>query len=89
LNNKPLEQFNKIKYLGIIVDTKLTFREHLMYTSTKCTKIVHAIAKSAKLSWGLKHEALNTIYKGAILLYGAPVWIGAMDKKCSRPGCNG
>ena len=76
LNNKPLDQVNKIKYLGIIIDSKLTFREHLMYTSTKCTKIIHALAKSAKLSWGLKHEALNTIYKGAILplmLYGAPV----------------
>jgi hypothetical protein len=46
-----------------------------------------ALAKSAKLTWGLKHEALNTIYNGAILpimLYGAPVWIGAMEKKCSK-----
>jgi hypothetical protein len=35
----------------------------------------------AKLTWGLKHEALKTIYKGAILpllLYGAPVWIDTM-----------
>jgi len=36
---------------------------------------------------GLKHETLDTIYKGAILplmLYGAPVWIGAMGKKCNK-----
>jgi len=36
---------------------------------------------------GLKQEALNTIYKGAILplmLYGAPVWIRAMEKNYNR-----
>ena len=36
---------------------------------------------------GLSHEALNTIYKGAILpllLYGAPVWIEALVKECNR-----
>ena len=45
------------------------------------------IAKSAKLNWGLKQEALNTICKGAILpimLYGAPVWVRAMEKNCNR-----
>ena len=87
LNNKPLDQVNNIKYLGIIIDSKLNFRDHLIYTSTKCPKIIHALNKSAKLSWGLKHEALNTIYKGAILplmLYGAPVWTGDVEKKCYK-----
>ncbi|GFG33602.1 hypothetical protein Cfor_01075, partial [Coptotermes formosanus] len=87
LNNKPLEQVNNINYLGIIIDSKLKFREHITHTSRKCTTLIHALAKSAKLSWGLKHEALNTIHKGAILpilLYGAPVWIDAMEKKCNK-----
>jgi len=41
------------------------------------------IKKWAKLNWGLKQEALNTMYKVAIqplLLYGAPVWVRAIDK---------
>jgi len=63
LNNKPLEQFNNIKYLGIIMDSKLNFREHIMCTAGKCTKLIHALAKSAKLTWGLNHEALNTIQR--------------------------
>jgi hypothetical protein len=73
--------------LGIIIDSKLNFREHIIQTSRKYTTLIHALAKSAKLSWGLKHEVLNTIYKGVILslmLYGAPVLIGAMDKKCNK-----
>jgi membrane protein insertase Oxa1/YidC/SpoIIIJ len=55
----------------------LNFREHIISTSKKCTKLIHTLAK---LSWGLQQAALNTIHKGAILplmLYGAPVWIQA------------
>jgi hypothetical protein len=48
----------------------------------KCTKLIFALSKSAKLNWGLKHAALKTIYTGGILplLYGAPVWEKAIDK---------
>jgi hypothetical protein len=34
------------------------------------------------MTWGIKHAAIATIYKGAILpllTYGAPVWIEAMN----------
>jgi hypothetical protein len=50
----------------------------------KCTKLIFALSNSAKLNWGLKHAALKTIYTGGILplLYGAPVWIKAIDKAC-------
>jgi len=87
LNIKPLEQVKSIKYLGIAIDNKMNFREHIISTTKKCTTLIHTLAKSAKLNWGLKQEALNTIYKGAILpliLYGAPVWIMAMEKNCNR-----
>jgi len=87
LNNKPFEQVNNIKYLGIIIESKLNFREHIIHTSRKCSTLIHTLAKSAKLSWGLKHIALNTMHKGVILplmLYGAPVWTGAMEKKCNK-----
>jgi len=87
LNSKPLQQAKSIKYLGISIDTKLNFREHIISTKNKCTQLIHTFAKSAKLNWGLKQEALNTIYKGAILsllLYGAPVWVRAMEKNYNR-----
>jgi hypothetical protein len=58
-----------------------------MHITGKCKKFIHALTKSAKLGWGLNHEALHTIYKGAtlpLMLYGAPIWIGAMGKKCNN-----
>ena len=40
-------------------------------------KFIHALPKSAKVNWSLRHDVLR-IYSGAILSilsYGAPVWI--------------
>jgi len=59
--NKPLEQVNNIKYLGIFLYSKLNFREHFMHITGKCYKLIHSLAKSAKLGWGLNHEARHTI----------------------------
>ena len=87
LNNKPLEQVTTMKYLGIIIDNKFKFSEHISYAAESCTKLIHSLSKSAKVSWGLKHEALKTIFKTAILpllLYGAPVWLEAMKYEYNR-----
>ena len=56
-----------LKYLGIIFDSKLSFKEHINYMAEKCTQLIFALSKSAKLNWGLKHAALKTIYTGGIL----------------------
>jgi hypothetical protein len=55
LNKKPLEEVNTIKYLGIIIDNKLKFTEHIRYAAENFTKINHNLSKSAKISWRLKH----------------------------------
>jgi cbb3-type cytochrome oxidase subunit 1 len=84
LNNKIIPQVNNLKYLGIIFDCKLTFKEHVNCMADKCTKLIFSLSKSAKLNWGLGHKALKTIYIGGILpllLYGAPVWGKAMEKE--------
>jgi hypothetical protein len=49
LNNIKLEQVNSIKYLGIIFDSKITFREHVNYFEEKCTKLIFTLSKSAKI----------------------------------------
>jgi len=82
-NNKRLVQVQTIRCLGIIIDSKINFREHILYISHNCTKLIHALSQSAKLKRGLSHKALHTIYKGAILplmTYGVPVWIKALEK---------
>jgi len=81
LNNKPLQQVTTLKYLGIIIDNKFKFSDHISYSAIRCGKLTHILSISAKLTWCLSHKALQTIYKGAILpllLYGAAVWADAI-----------
>jgi hypothetical protein len=83
LNYKPIMQVNSLKYLGIIFDSKLMFRDHIITMNNKCSKLIFALSKSPKLNWGLNYAALKNIYTGGILplfLYRAPVWINAINK---------
>lgn len=84
LNNNVLQQVERLKYLGVIIDTKFTFNEHIQYVTDKCMKLIHSLSKSAKLNWGLGSGAMKIIYKGAILptlAYAVPVWIHALKRK--------
>jgi hypothetical protein len=58
LNNKQLRQVKTMKYLGVIIDNKLTLREHITHVTEKYRKIF-ALSKSTKLNWGLGHKALK------------------------------
>jgi len=85
LNFHPLTQVTSLKYLGIIIDSKLTFREHTNYITEKCSKLIFALSRSAKINWGLSYNAMKSIYTGAILpllLYGAPIWVNVITKAC-------
>jgi hypothetical protein len=87
LNNKILEQVNRIKYLGIIFYSQITFRDHVNYVEEKGRKLIFTLSKSAKVTRGLKHEALKTICTGRILpliLCGAPAWKSALDNTCYK-----
>jgi hypothetical protein len=78
---------DKTKYLGIIIESEFKFNEHIKYITDRCTKLINALSKSARINWGLKHEALETIYTGAILsqlLYAAPMWIESIKKEYNK-----
>ena len=49
----------------------------------KCTKLIFALSKSAKLNWRVKTLSPEDNIEGGILpvlLYGAPVWIKGIEK---------
>jgi mannose/fructose/N-acetylgalactosamine-specific phosphotransferase system component IIB len=43
LNNKIISQVNRLKYLGIIFDHKLTFKEHINHMADKCTNLIFSL----------------------------------------------
>ena len=46
LNNTNLEQVTFTKFLGVIIDDKLTFERHIVYTENKISKGLGIIEKS-------------------------------------------
>ena len=88
LNNKKLQQADTIQYLGITIDRRFNFNQHIDKIIGKSIKIIQALSMSAKINWGLRHDVRRIIYNGAILpilSYGAPVWVECLNwKHCHK-----
>ncbi|XP_067141829.1 uncharacterized protein [Centruroides vittatus] len=73
----------EMKYLGVVLDHRLTWLPHATYVRTICTSLFNALARVAKVKWGLKSEAIATIYNGAFIpkiTYAAGAWYEAAEK---------
>jgi hypothetical protein len=46
---RPIEQVTQMKCLGIIMDQKFRFEEHIKYTAERCTKLIFNLARAARL----------------------------------------
>ncbi|KAF2889553.1 hypothetical protein ILUMI_16620, partial [Ignelater luminosus] len=67
----------KFKYLGVTVDSKIIWNEHVNNVFKRGTQLVNILSKSAKVYWKIGSEALRIIYEAAFLpmvLYAIPVW---------------
>ena len=74
INRKAIEQKDYVKYLGVLIDCKLSFKHHITAISKK-------IARTIGLMYKLRHFVpLNTLimlYYSLIypfLIYAAPIW---------------
>ncbi|KAL0817996.1 hypothetical protein ABMA28_008538 [Loxostege sticticalis] len=74
---------NKIKILGLTIDHKLTFNDHIATQTRKALDIYKQIARAAKVTWGLHPEIIRLIYNATIepiIMYAAPAWAPAAEK---------
>lgn len=74
---KNIKFVREVKYLGVVVDDRLSFVSHAKYLRDKMTKFVMSIMRIARQEWGLKRRILSTLY-GAVAIpiatYGAIMW---------------
>lgn len=87
LGNVEICWEDKVKYLGVILDKKLIFNEHINYIVHKINitiKIMYPlINRKSGLSIFNKTLILKSIFH-AILFYAAPVWYEASDCHLKR-----
>lgn len=72
-----------MKYLGIMLDRRLSFRSHFEYIESKVSKASRALARIMPNLHG-PGERKRRLYATVVLsviMYGAPVWCTAFNKK--------
>ena len=77
LNGKKVAAIKEYKFLGILVDNKLLFSEHVSETVRKCRKRVNIIRYLGTKNWGQSLESMRTTYITYIrscLEYGSSSW---------------
>lgn len=84
VNSTPINPSSSCIYLGLTIDTKLNWREHVTKKCTCIKRLLFIVNKCCRLTWGISREKLITIYKSIFvpkLLYGCIVWGGASRQK--------
>ena len=72
-----LEPVDCLKYLGVWIDNKLSWRRHLNYLEEKMNKKYYQFVKIAANIWGIASDVASFIYHGAMepaILYACEVW---------------
>lgn len=65
-----------IKYLGILLDSRLSFKEHILKTEFKAAKVSRALSRLMPnlRGPGERKRRLFANVIASIILYGAPIW---------------
>ncbi|GFT42195.1 uncharacterized protein TNCV_1008701 [Trichonephila clavipes] len=84
LNGTPLTMVKQMKYLGVLIDTEFSWKQHLSYISEKCVKLQRGLNRIARNTFRINFNVHSLIYKQGIkpfILYGSRVWGEALKKK--------
>ena len=79
---KEVDFVSSTKYLGVIFDNKLTFRQHIEEKILAAKKALLLAKRAFSRSWGPKPKKTKWLYTGVIrpaLLYGCVVWHKVVD----------
>lgn len=83
IENQKIEWLNKIKYLGLVLDAKLTFEAHVKTVAQKAVSklitLYPLLNRRSKISVSNKLLIYKVLVRPA-LLYASPVW--SMISKC-------
>ncbi|KAK2722972.1 hypothetical protein QYM36_003236 [Artemia franciscana] len=82
--NIRVETKEKVRYLGVILDRKMSWSEHVTTRVNAAKQYSLRLMSAAKTTWSLKPLALRKLYKDVIestILYAVPVWVVAAKKK--------
>ncbi|KAK4071132.1 hypothetical protein Purlil1_13494 [Purpureocillium lilacinum] len=68
------------KYLGVTMDSKLRWRQHIDEMERKVSKTIAALSCLGNSAWGVRTKEMRTIYRGVAvpqILYACSAWSNA------------
>jgi len=88
MDNIPVKFVSSTRVLGVTLDSKWLFHEHISKQCTKAKRMIFMIIKHCSIKWGLNQTVLNTIwvsYIQPVLLYLPLTWISSVEKqRCQK-----
>ena len=81
LSGETLELSPTVKFLGITLDSKLSFKPHIENITRKATTILFQCRKAVGPTWGLTPQTCRWIYTAVVrpvITYGVSIWIRAL-----------
>ena len=75
--NQQLELSEQVKYLGVILDCKLTWKKHLDTRCQKALTAFYSVRRATGKTWGTSPKVVHWLYVAVIrpmLCYAAVVW---------------
>lgn len=84
MDNQEIKMVQKLPYLGVVLDRKLTFRAHFDNLAVKAGKFSRGLSLATRPTWGLNSATLKIIYHGAFepqILYCVSVYKDVLQKQ--------
>ena len=84
MNNEKIEAVNELRYLGVVIDHKLTFKAHLNHVAIKIAKVVNIFSAIVRNTWGVSYDVTKLLYTAVFestALYAVSSWGSCLSKK--------
>ena len=82
MGNTTINLYEKVKFLGMILDQHLNWKAHITYTKAKGTQALNLLKKLSHTTWGAKRDTMLMLYKATVLSildYGCPIYASASE----------
>src|SRR6218665_1360378 len=87
INGRTLNIVNKVKFLGLIFDSRLTWKEHIQHLVSKSIAKINLLRSLTGQKWGAGKRSLLTIYRTLIrsrLDYGCQILYTASKRQLKQ-----
>src|ERR1700709_225241 len=86
VGNQAIESKDEIKYLGIMLDSRLNFKAHTKYAWEKASRMYNALARMLANTGGPRSSRRMLLARviTSSLLYGAQIWADALHLQVNK-----